>query len=227
MRKNETKLKKPNLISKERRLRRYYYFATYILALIAGLGFVWSIYSSRQTSITLEKLNKGLSSFTEPILIFDDFNWFKKTKELNCDNPPIGINVIYRNASNIPIKCKNSIIKTFYGDYEILPDHENNLDKEYTVIPAGGTLGFTQLFIIQELQNKMKNKISQYEPPFFKIKLNITISTIDESKAYELNLINQIGIDCDSYSIKNMTEMQSSYTPLILTKNKDSKRNKK
>ena len=198
---------------KESKLKKGYYFATYLLAFIAIIGFIWSIISSNQTSKTLEKLDKGLNSFLEPILVFGDYVWLGD-KPLNCENPPNGINLLYKNASNIPIRFLNYDLISYYGDYKI-NQSELNHDPADKLISSGEVFGMTIIFGNAKIQDMMKNKTNVLHAPFFRFDLTAIISTLDGSKKYKINLINDCGVDCNAYNVRNITTVKSSYVSVV------------
>ncbi len=175
------------------------YLATYAIALIAIAGFIYSIHSSNQTAKVLKSFEQNLSSFLEPVLVFSDFNWVTFSGNTDCDNPPSGFNAIYTNKSNIPIKLFDVDHELFYGDYKISSSESANPDNEYFIIPPGETSGFTQMFINDPVQEMMKKKYVIIEKPYLRVIFKAKMSTIDESKIYEIELVTDVGVGCHDF----------------------------
>jgi hypothetical protein len=104
-------------------LQKWYYISSPIIALIAVLGFVLSLYSSYEMtdqlgafSNTLSGFDKNLESLAhtinksnEPLLKYAGQAWrlMNSSKELSCSNPPISIRFSYVNVSKVPLQIKD------------------------------------------------------------------------------------------------------------------------
>ena len=115
-----------------------YYVATYILALIAILGFVYSIVTSRSTSKILKDVQQELESSNKALIRVDKIGWFKEG-EISCDNPPVGIFVNCRNFSNVPIQVYKTDVNFFYGTKELDDSTRTIGNAESSILPPGET----------------------------------------------------------------------------------------
>lgn len=127
---------------KENKMILYYYIATYILAIIAVLGFVFSIMASKEMSQTLisvqessrevsntlfgmERLIKTMQDqfilVTKPVIKCVDLRLrsANEYKKMSCDNLPISIYVTYQNTSSVTIQVTDVKLDMFYGIFEI------------------------------------------------------------------------------------------------------------
>lgn len=211
----------------KRILKVSYYTSSIIIAFIAIFGYRMSVRSAKETSIilsktsnilnetsnALQKIDTSINSYIQPLLEFSNCSWFTKGKMGNCDNPPYAINTLYINASNVTIKIKNPQIKIYYGDIRIdSSDFLNNNDKdEYITLATNREFGITRLFTNEAVKKLLKNQKHFSKPPFYRIDFSAIITTMNESKRYKINLINDIGLDCRDYSKKNLMTIKTSY----------------
>lgn len=200
-----------------RMIEKLYYISSIVIAVIAIGGFILSIYSSRQTSKTvketsetLQQLNKSLSSFTEPYLDFLKVELIPVNNLLDCQNPPVGIYFQFVNTSNVPIVLKNTRIRLFFGEEEIAKERTSiNKNEDESIIPPGKTTGMT--IIDSEIKDVLTNKTDILKPPFLRMNFTSTISTFDGSKMYDLNLIYDFGIQCiNNYNPINVMKVKTS-----------------
>jgi hypothetical protein len=185
-----------------------YYISTYILAVIAIFGFIYSLISSSETTKTLDLIQRKILSFTDPIIKFEDYKWLYQD-QLNCENPPIGINILYKNRSNVPIKLKVDY-EIYYGELKMGKALGTIGQKsEYIVVP-GETLGFTS--INKEFFRNLKAKKRVFDPPLLKVRLSGRISDIAETRKYSIELTDAIGIDCNEFlKTKSVTNLELKY----------------
>jgi len=108
-----------------------YYISTYILAVIAILGFYYSQKSSVKVSESLMIIQRGLSSLTEPLIKFTDYNWVIGNDDgpISLKNPPLGIIFSLKNVSHVAVHVVESKFEIFYGD-KLLDDPVPNLGAE-------------------------------------------------------------------------------------------------
>lgn len=216
---NKQKTDKTKNSIKDKTMEKWYYIATYALAVIAIAGFGVSIFSSHKTSKTMNELVNSLTSFIEPVLKFHTISYLVNPQSLNCENPPQVINYQYKNASNIPIKVLQYEIKSYFGDEIVHPQKDHNADIAQSILEPGSIWGVLTAGISKPVQEMMKNKRGIFSPPFLRIEFTGVISTIDELKKYEVHLVHQIGIDCDSYAVGlNITTLSEVYKEVITKK---------
>lgn len=194
-----------------------------VIAVVALVGFAYTIISNRDTSKTLSDTSKALETiketfeiYTNPILEFHDFNWFNDNKKpLSCSNPPCGINYEYKNKSNFPIKLiiqKNEILY----DGEILssnqPLHQDEVEKE-TVIAPQSTIGFT-VIKNDEFKTILAHNTSGYNGPRLELRIAGVISSLSGSKKYNIDITDHIVLSCDNYGTKNVIHHSGNFTQI-------------
>lgn len=117
------------------KFRKWYYISTYLIAVVAIIGFIFSIYNSYQNSKQIVEFSKTLSAFennmrklernmsliNEPLLKFIgcEFRLKDSSKELSCNNPPISIRVRYQNVSKVPLHVLNSDTVIKWGKFAL------------------------------------------------------------------------------------------------------------
>lgn len=173
-----------------------------------------AIQSSKETSETLEALKNNLINFTQPVLEFSNFFWFSEGK-MTCENPPLGINISYKNTSIVPIKIRDITLLLYY-DGKLLSPKENKSQlvgkiKE-SIVSAGNDIGMTQ-HNPQLFKESFSNKIDSYKPPFLEAHFASIISNLDGSNEFQVNFIHYIGIECNNFAFKSITAGKESITP--------------
>ncbi|EIJ2230974.1 TPA: hypothetical protein ACPVXA_004624 [Vibrio parahaemolyticus] len=160
-----------------------YFVSTYILALVAVIGFWSSQKSSENVSKALKVIQRGLSSLSEPLLKFRDYQWVvgkNGTNVISVDNPPQGIMFSYANVSNVPIQIVDSEFKVYYGD-KLLdePTTPMGTETKETFILAPNehvTSGTTQADVFEKYLGKPKDRSL---PPHINVKLDVSFKTMD------------------------------------------------
>jgi len=178
---------------------KIYSIATCIIAIIAILGFIFSIKSSHNVSKALKIIKKGLIPITEPLILFDDFQWIvsspDQNKVVSINNPPIGITFSYKNVSNIPVQIHESEAKYFYGKKElddVTQSLGGSIDQGGKIILSsqdkiqGGTI---QKDLFLKYLSKPKDIIT---PPHLEIHFNIIYSRINSEERYHYKSKNRI-----------------------------------
>jgi len=189
-----------------------YFISTYFIAVIAILGFIYSINSSKKMSKTLESFNESIADFTEPVIKFNDYTYFyDKDKKMDCENAPIGIHFTYINKSIIPIKL-NGVCEISYGEMKFSTDRikEINQSEDPIIISPGETNGTTMLR--KEDFKMLLNKKGIFAPPFLKIHFNGYVSNLSETRKYKVELITAIGVDCEQPTQRSITSIKEDYT---------------
>jgi hypothetical protein len=130
----------------EKRMKKCYYIATYILAFIAVIGFVYSIKTSHDTAEIAKSIQESSNDISKtlygmkeafkqiegnfillarPTLIIKQTYLLRQGKDkLSCKNPPIGLKVYFKNTSNITIQVTDIKIDIFYGEFELKEIHQ-------------------------------------------------------------------------------------------------------
>jgi hypothetical protein len=165
--------------------KKWYYISTYLLAVIAITGFIYSINSSMRTSKYLTSLENNLNNFTQPNIKLENLNWLRGSMPPDCKYPPLGVNVEYINKSIIPIKLVNPIFDIFIGEVFITQDNSALFEQQEKthVLTAGETIGFTVVRPI-DFKRYLLNKHNIFDPPFIKFRLSAIIMTLNEDKKY-------------------------------------------
>ena len=188
-------------------LKIIYYISTFIIAVVAITGIIYTISSNRETSETLKSINNTFETYTEPILVFDKYRLFNnKDEKLSCDNLPWGINFSYKNASNFPIKFKEDSILVKYGKLDLL-DSKGKSDS--TSIAPNSTDAFTM--IDRNFPSIFLKKKFIYDPPLLEITLYGIISNLSETKKYKIVLVTYIINDCQSFDAQNIINHSITY----------------
>lgn len=194
-----------------------YYIATYILALVAITGFIFSTRSSKNISEVLKSVQEDFASSTQtlqdtsktlydlqreftlsnqPLIKFNKIKWFKDG-EISCDNPPIGVLAICSNLSNVPIQIYETDARFFYGTKELDDITKEIGNPGVSIIAPGEThsVGTIQKELFQKYLGREKNVL---EPPFLKIKLKIVYSRLGSTERYIYESTQNIGINCSN-----------------------------
>jgi hypothetical protein len=194
--------------------KKWYYAATYALAIVAILGFFYSIYTSRQNSKMLTMFSDSIDNFTEPILQFYDLDWHWDEAlydTIDCGHPPHGINVKYINASNVPIKVLNPNLQVSMGGV-VIPGQQL-MEKDSVIILSPGQLYGRSLYD-PLFPTFLNNKTGLYSPPFLDLRFTAIISTLNEAKKYRFALSNRISSSCTNYERKSYFTPKPSYIPI-------------
>lgn len=175
-----------------------YFISTYILALVAVVGFITSQKSSEKVSKTLKLIQKGLSSLSEPLLKFSGYQWVVSgngTNIISISNPPKGILFSYTNVSNVPIQLIDSHFQVFFG--EKLLDEPGAVvgteTKETFIIAPNESIqsGTVQEDFFVKYLGKPKDR---NHPPHINIKLEIDFKTMD-GEEYHYKIHKEIHFD--------------------------------
>ena len=192
-----------------------YFVATYILALIAISGFVFSIITFQSTSEVMQSASETLKDVqqefafsNQPFIRYDNYKWFKKegSGDIACDNLPVGILITYRNFSNVPIIIHNVDAQYFYGE-KLLDDIVFTAGtNSSTILPPGevSNVGTAQSELFQKYLGNQENIL---KPPFLKTQLNITFSRLDDSKRFVYKAKINIGFNCSN--LKSVTHLEN------------------
>lgn len=179
-----------------------YYVATYILALIAISGFVFSIITSQSTSEILKNMQQEFASSNQPLIRVDKIGWFKEG-EISCDNPPVGIFVDCRNFSNVPVQVYKTDVRFFYGTKELDDTTKEIGNAESSILPPGESykVGTVQKELFQKY---LRHKKSILVPPFLRVKLEIVFSRLGSTERYIYKTTQEIGFDCSKPDVWQM-----------------------
>jgi hypothetical protein len=144
----------------EKRMIKYYYIATYVLAFIAVIGFVYSIKTSNDTAEIAKSMQESSNDVSKTLYgmkeafkaIQDNFvllttpnikiikiNLITDDDKINlsCNHPPIGLGITYKNTSNITIQVTDISMKLYWGLSEFKEIHEIVGTSEIILSPAG------------------------------------------------------------------------------------------
>jgi hypothetical protein len=202
-------------------LENAYFIASIIIAFIAVLGFVVSMCTSaktskvlNETSETLKLLNRNLGSMVEPYIDISRFEFIPSTGPLSCQHPPGGIHIRFRNTSNIPIIVTDAELRTSIGGVVIEKSSNSvNDTSDEIILPSGAETGMT--IKNPTFRELLKDKKDILLPPYVRIDFVATISTFDGFKIYKVNLVDDIGVSCESnYSMLNIMKIKSTITPI-------------
>lgn len=194
-----------------------YYVATYILAVVAIAGFVFSIVSSvetaraiedvqnnleasaktlQQTGETFLRMQKELELANEPLLKFNKITWFKNG-EITCENPPIGVMAVCTNLSKVPIQIYDIDVKVFYGTKEFNDTIQEIGNPKESIVAPGETISAGT--IQKELfQKHLRNKQNPLTPPFLTIQLKADYSRLGAVNRFVYRCTQNIGFDCEN-----------------------------
>ncbi|MGD8786328.1 MAG: hypothetical protein PVJ60_02805 [Phycisphaerales bacterium] len=185
-------------------MMRCYYISTYILALIAILGFCFSISSSRRVAETLDFVQKELSIFTMPLIEITDFTWVNDSNEpISRANPPVGLLVTFKNASNVAIKLTASSITVYYGEKK-LDDVTRTVGGEGTLIMMPGEESHVGTIQGALFPRYLKNRKGIFESPNLNIHFKATFSRLQGMDIYEYSAVKEIGFNPDRPGIKRI-----------------------
>jgi hypothetical protein len=99
------------------KLEKINYISNIVIATVAIAGFIYAIFSNRETSDTLKTITNTFETYTEPLLVFNDYDYLAYKGDLpSCDNLPIGINFSYKNASNFAVKFTRDSLRIKYNN---------------------------------------------------------------------------------------------------------------
>jgi len=180
-----------------------YYVATYILALIAILGFIFSIIMSKDTSTIMRNIQQELESSNVPIITINRHGWYKEEGEITCDNPPTGIYLECCNISNVPIQVYEIKMRFSY-DGEDCPDPVSKLGEASSYILAPGEKFKHGVIRKEFFQKYLKNKKGNGIPPFIRSKSEIVFSRLNFTERYIYKATKEVGFDCTNYKSSQM-----------------------
>ena len=185
-----------------------YYFATWVLALIAIVSFVFSIWSWIGTSKAVEKITGSLGSFAYPVLQIDDHDFLgDNTGKISCQNSPTGILIYYANKSNVPIQIYKTEKNFFFGERRI---GQNSIHKiggsENSILVPGDRRNFG--VTDEVLTEQLKKTRPFFAGPHIEIKFEAEYSRLGEEKRYLYQTHYVIQFDC------NAPEYKTSYFKL-------------
>jgi hypothetical protein len=186
--------------------------STFIVALIAVLGFVYAIRSSNETAKVLSNVSQGIVSITAPVLYFNEYDWFRGDF-FDCENPPVGINIKYANGSNMPIKIiKNYItVGTFVGD-TVRGNYLLTLCDTLQSILSPKDVKAVSFTFNKEIQGLFVNKTMSGKPPYVYVRFNGVISNLSESVIYDVQLAHFIKYDCKALNVHSISKIEEKYT---------------
>ena len=177
------------------------HIATYVLAIVAILGFMYSINSSRQTSNTLRTVQTGVESLIEPIVKFKGYNWVKDgDKDLSCENPPKGILVSYANVSNVPVIIHSTSFRPFFGatEFEELQNDARIMARKSgpDILTPGDEMrsGTIHKEHFQEWLGTPKD--DEFVPPHFNFILELEYSRLGSEKRYLYSTHREVYFTC-------------------------------
>lgn len=190
-------------------MRKWYYIATYLIALVAILGFIFSIIGLRQnserlTSVahTLTGLEKNIRSlqnnieeYNKPLIKFVGYEWALEDSEkpLSCENPPIAIKISYINVSRVPLKINDYEIGVKFGEVN-LPFETEYRTKEMILAP-GERFTYTYSSDTEMKKYSSRNKSPRSEP-LFSVSSMIKFTKIEGDVEYEYQAIHKIPFSC-------------------------------
>lgn len=196
-------MKAKNALLKESKWKIGYYSATYVLAVIAISGFIYSIITSQSTTNVLDNMQQELAFSNEPLVKIDNCGWFKEG-EISCDNPPVGVYVDCRNFSNVPVQVRETDARFFYGEKEFT-DAVRKVGGEASshILPPGEK--FKVGTIQKELfQKYLGDKKSILVSPFLRVKLEVLFSRLGSTELYIYKSTQEIGFDCSKPDVWQM-----------------------
>lgn len=180
-------------------LSKWYIFPTWILAIMAVIGFIFSVRSSLEFATKLNELTKTLVnlekqvelSFT-PLLKLVDYRWIikDKTKDISCQNAPIAIDIAYKNVSRVPLRMIDNEIDFYLGELKLSITIRNE-SKESILSP--GEMWHNTFSGIKNFTSKPK-KLN--ERPLIRIKSLIKYSNIEGNVFYIYEATHIIPFSC-------------------------------
>lgn len=198
-------MSQPSEISK---FQKGYYISTYLIAVIAIIGFVFSTYNSYQNSKQIIEVSKTLSGFernirklernisliNEPLLKFVGAQWRLKdsSKELSCNNAPVAIRLAYQNVSKVPLVIENTSLVIKYGKLPLPVTSEAKFN-EMILVPGEQ---FHWTYSGQDLTQATSVSKGSDTDPLLSIESDIGFSDIERSKKYKYIAIHKIPFSC-------------------------------
>lgn len=197
----------------ENRMKKYYYMATYILAIIAILGFIYSIKTSSDTaeiaksiqessndvSKTLygmkdafKQIQENFSVIARPIIKVTN-RYLIRAGKLSCDNPPIGLKVNYKNGSNVTIQITDISFDVFYGEAELKPIQRIGT-REIILAPAEIT--YYEHYDKINFKRYLGEPKDIDAPPHLRFVLTICYSSIGQQQKYMYRTEYDVKYDC-------------------------------
>ena len=186
-----------------------------IIAVVALVGFAYTIFSNKEVTKTLETIKNTFETYSDPILQFDDYRWFFSGQKMDCANPPSGINFTYKNISNFPIKLLINKISLIFEsqDFYQTTEPELRVFKAESLIAPQSTLGFS-VMRGDNFKSIFKKKGNVYSKPFLEIHIDGIISNLSGTKKFRIKLIDFIGFDCNRFDLKNIINYEATYSPI-------------
>jgi len=124
-----------------------YYIATYLLAVVAIAGFLWSIRSSRQAAEAAQRVQQALGAMVEPIIKVKEYTWNANGPTISCEHLPVQVTVGIRNFSTVPAQLYRTDFRTFFGEKELtgLVQNEQVHDDSPLILAPGEVLALSQV----------------------------------------------------------------------------------
>jgi hypothetical protein len=189
-----------------------YYIATYLLALVAIIGWWFSLRTSKKVTASLEVMESSLevveenaNRFLEPLLKFVDYRWLVESDEMSCDNPPHGIMCSFANVSNVAIQVHTTDQRFFFGEQELAVEEEEGGRsfgaRAPQIIPRGGTI--QNGMSAQELPALLGQPKFILEPPLLAAHFTIEFARVNDDRRYRYKIIQNIGFDCSQPHLRS------------------------
>jgi len=177
---------------------KWYYVATYIIAVVAVVGLYISIRSSKEVSLALSTIQKGLVSLTDPLIKYSGHKWFMEGENITCDSPPTGILISYKNVSNVPVMIEESSLKVFYGEKEFKDIVSTSKHEEdgTLILSPGETLqsGTMQKELFQKHLSTPKNPML---PPNIIVEFWVHFQSLGTKEYYLYKTKQEIFFNCE------------------------------
>ncbi|MDP3182775.1 MAG: hypothetical protein Q8M54_08175 [Desulfobaccales bacterium] len=176
--------------------KKFYYLATFIIAFIAILGFIYSIKSSKEITKTLEIIQQRLIWVTDPMLKISNIGWVvEDTKApISCNSPPIGLKVEFANCSNVAVQTYKIELRVFIGENE-LKEIEHYIGSKEIILPPNAPSNCTATMpkSFKAFLGRQKDRLS---PPHLNFILEIEYSRLHDNKRYLYITKREILFDC-------------------------------
>lgn len=192
-------------------MQEWYYIATYVLAVVAVVGFIYSAVTNKRTTAALLGIERNLKAQVDPLITIADFIW-QAEGTVSCENPPVGLNFFVKNISSVPVVIRPNVTKFYFGDLE-LTSIVSNVGPPMAVLAPGTTVsgGTTQK---EEFQKYLGRPKPMNSPPYLTIYYEATFNRFGSDELYSYKTRFNIGFDCRHPNIRWAFKEQEEVLPM-------------
>lgn len=178
--------------------QRFYYIATYIIAIVALCGIYVSYDSIRMSALVAE----SLQAMNTPLVKFQDVCWVsaKQSVPVSCTNSPTGLIFTIHNPSSVPVQLHKQDWAFFFGERE-LPKGEVTVGKGESMVLAPNERTQSGQILPAEFKNIFGKEKDLATPPHLRIRLSVEFSRLHGKKRYIYKTTRQVMWDCRSPTI--------------------------